>query len=91
MFWYDTTTNLFALITVRRGDWLDICPVGAPECDLSISVSQSPTPTPINDGEIAFETYRDGNAEIYVMNADGTHPHNLTNSPVSSEFALVVA
>jgi Tol biopolymer transport system component len=30
--------------------------------------------------KIAFETLRDGNFEIYVMNADGSNPVNLTNS-----------
>ena len=30
---------------------------------------------------IAFETDRDGNREIYVMNADGSAPVNLTNTP----------
>ncbi len=30
---------------------------------------------------IAFRTDRDGNNEIYVMNADGTGPMNLTNDP----------
>ena len=30
---------------------------------------------------IAFVTDRDGNLEIYVMNADGTDPINLTNDP----------
>ena len=30
---------------------------------------------------IAFSSDRDGNSEIYVMNADGSSPINLTNSP----------
>jgi len=29
---------------------------------------------------LAFVSYRDGNAEIYVMNADGSGQTNLTNS-----------
>jgi len=33
------------------------------------------------NGLIAFESQRDGNAEIYVMNPDGTGEVNLTNSP----------
>ena len=34
------------------------------------------------DGErIAFRSKRDGNAEIYVMDADGGNPQNLTNNP----------
>ena len=28
---------------------------------------------------IAFESYRDGNYEIYVMNADGSNQQRLTN------------
>jgi Tol biopolymer transport system component len=33
----------------------------------------------IRVGQIAFMSDRDGNSEIYVMNADGTDPINLTN------------
>ena len=32
-------------------------------------------------GKIAFATVRDGNAEIYVMNPDGSGQTNLTNNP----------
>ena len=32
-------------------------------------------------GRIAFESYRDGNTEIYVMNADGSNQTRLTNNP----------
>jgi Tol biopolymer transport system component len=31
--------------------------------------------------KIAFSSGRDGNTEIYVMDADGLHPTNLTNHP----------
>jgi len=30
---------------------------------------------------IAFESNRDGNFEIYVMNTDGTNQRNLTQNP----------
>ncbi len=30
---------------------------------------------------IAFHSNRDGNSEIYVMNADGTNPTRLTDNP----------
>jgi TolB protein len=30
--------------------------------------------------QIAFQTSRDGNFEIYVMNADGSDPRRLTNN-----------
>ena len=32
--------------------------------------------------QIAFVSYRDGNREIYVMEADGGNPRNLTNNPL---------
>lgn len=38
------------------------------------------TPTPIPSARIAFSSDRDGNAEVYVMNADGTGQTNLTNN-----------
>ncbi len=43
-------------------------------------LSQTPTPAPIiSPGRIAFSSDRDGNMEIYVMNADGSGLTNLTN------------
>lgn len=44
------------------------------------SVNEFPCWSP--DGKkIAFQTARDGNFEIYVMNADGTDPRRLTDHP----------
>src|SRR5213596_2254428 len=34
-------------------------------------------------GQIAFVSDRDGNDEIYVMNADGSSPTRLTNNPAT--------
>lgn len=34
-----------------------------------------------NGQQILFSTVRDGNPEIYVMDADGSNPTNLTNTP----------
>ena len=31
--------------------------------------------------QIAFTSFRDGNGEIYVMDADGGNPRNLTRNP----------
>lgn len=36
---------------------------------------------PLADGLIAFYSDRDGNPEIYAMNADGSHIRQLTDSP----------
>jgi TolB protein len=38
-------------------------------------------PAPATGGRIAFQSDRDGNYEIYVMNADGSGQTNLTNNP----------
>jgi dipeptidyl aminopeptidase/acylaminoacyl peptidase len=38
------------------------------------------------NGSIAFTSTRDGNDEVYVMNADGTSPINLTNNPASDDL-----
>ena len=35
--------------------------------------------------QIAFQTKRDGNWEIYLMNADGTYPLNLTDNPADDQ------
>lgn len=43
--------------------------------------TENSTPTPGVNGKITFESNRDGNAEIYVMNADGSGQTNLTNHP----------
>ena len=36
---------------------------------------------------VLFETNRDGNSEIYMMNPDGSNPINLTNHPASDNSA----
>jgi Tol biopolymer transport system component len=38
---------------------------------------------PGTNGKIAFNSDRDGNGEIYVMNADGSGQTNLTNNPAN--------
>ena len=35
----------------------------------------------ISETKIVFASYRDGNHEIYVMNADGSNQTNLTDNP----------
>jgi Tol biopolymer transport system component len=37
-------------------------------------------PAPPASGRIAFKSHRDGNDEIYVMNADGSGQTNLTKN-----------
>ena len=35
---------------------------------------------------IVFETFRDGNWELYQVNADGSQPRNLTRTPLVNEM-----
>ncbi|MGB3716798.1 MAG: DUF5050 domain-containing protein [Candidatus Promineifilaceae bacterium] len=43
------------------------------------------TPTGSESGMIAFYSERDGNAEIYIINADGTNERRLTNNRAADE------
>jgi TolB protein len=39
------------------------------------------------DGKkIVFQSQRDGNLEIYVMNVDGSEQKRLTNNPAQDDF-----
>jgi parallel beta-helix repeat protein len=46
----------------------------------TITPTVSPSPTPAGPGKIVFQSMRDGNWEIYLMNPDGTGQTNLTNN-----------
>ena len=68
-----------------------ICTFTAPSGRACVPVGPgstvSPTPDPTQGGgKIAFDSNRDGNDEIYVMNSDGTNLTNLTNNPADDEF-----
>jgi dipeptidyl aminopeptidase/acylaminoacyl peptidase len=45
------------------------------------TLTAGPNPGAPATGRIAFDSNRDGNAEVYVMNADGSGQTNLTNNP----------
>jgi hypothetical protein len=38
------------------------------------------------EAQIAFASDRDGNYEIYVMDADGNNPRRLTNNPAQDAY-----
>ncbi|HXI33128.1 MAG TPA: PKD domain-containing protein [Gemmatimonadales bacterium] len=50
------------------------------------TVSQAVTVVAATAGRIAFVSSRDGNAEIYVMNADGSGVTRLTDDPASDFY-----
>ena len=41
--------------------------------------------SPATNGKIAFSSNRDGDSEIYVMDADGSNQINLTNDPAADD------
>ena len=90
--------TLIAFVSVRGNDF-EICVMPVPEPQAEVSTDGSnqtcltdnaadesfPTWSP--DGKrIAFESFRDGNMEIYVMNADGSNQVNLTNNPADDRY-----
>ena len=54
-------------------------------CGSAVEPTPTPWPTPDNSAmsRIAFASNRDGNWEIYLMNSDGSNPHNVTNNPAT--------
>jgi Tol biopolymer transport system component len=50
------------------------------------AMSFAQTPALRANGKIAFTSDRDGNPEIYVMNADGTNQVRITNNAVVDDF-----
>src|SRR5664279_6079755 len=50
--------------------------------------AQSPTPMGGGHGQIAFYSERDGNAEIYLIDSDGTNVRRLTNNPATDYFPV---
>jgi TolB protein len=53
--------------------------LGAPSPELLVELKGCPF-------QIVYETNRDGNWELYVMNADGSEPANLTRTPDVDEL-----
>src|ERR1700752_4364492 len=51
---------------------------------LFVAAVHAQTPLAAN-GKIAFTSDRDGNREIYVMNADGSNQLRLTNNALSDD------
>ncbi|GEM_PF-413927 len=55
----------------------------APTATATLTSTPTPTRTPASTGKIAFVSNRDGNNEIYVMNADGSGQTRLTYNPAN--------
>jgi TolB protein len=59
----------------------DLRPGGANALAPTVEPADTQVVLGVVPGRIAFQTNRDGNNEIYVMNGDGTGLTNLTNNP----------
>lgn len=59
----------------------------APGMSKSASTQASQSVFPGVNGKIAFHSTRDGNSEIYTMNADGSAQTNTTNNPANDAAA----
>ena len=57
----------------------------APSDWADLTLSAAPAPA----GRIVFESNRDGNLEIYSMNADGSAPTRLTNNPATDDLPSI--
>ncbi len=68
----------------RLTKWLLV--VGLLTTVLMFNACECGTTPPLAQGKIAFDSDRDGNWEIYVMDADGSNPTNLTNNPAEDHF-----
>jgi Tol biopolymer transport system component len=58
-------------------------PTSTPTEEPTEAPTEEPTPTPFGGGtgRIAYVSFRDGNAEIYVMEEDDSDPTRLTDNP----------
>jgi dipeptidyl aminopeptidase/acylaminoacyl peptidase len=63
----------------RRGATTVIAEVALGGLVSLVSAGTAAAAFPGQNGDIAFASIRDGNVEVYVMNADGSNPTNLTN------------
>src|SRR5436309_2843912 len=68
----------------RHGLWMILCAVVLIGVALTVPRPSAPVAgavVPGGNGKIVFASDRDGNNEIYVMDADGSHQTRLTNNP----------
>ncbi len=71
---------------IAAGWHWQILPAACLSAFLFITATFAQTPTLRANGKIAFASDRDGNQEIYLMNADGTAQVRLTNNPGTDNF-----
>ncbi len=79
-----TASEVAALDRLPDGACITPSPIPTPTVTPTPGGTPTPTPTPTPPASsIVFSSNRDGNFEIYVMNADGSGQTRLTNNPAS--------
>ncbi len=76
-----TWVGLLAVLILAALPLLAASALSAPAAQTLHPVSYLPTIVKSAYYRIAFFSLRDGNGEMYVMNADGSNQTNLTNNP----------
>jgi Tol biopolymer transport system component len=83
-----------AIVTIQPTSNTEVTKVSASQVDATESPFMQTEPALIavastsnGSGKIAFTSERDGNREIYVMNADGSKPVNITKNAARSDWS----
>ena len=90
----DSGPDEFKSFVVVRYQGDGATPTPTPTPTATATPTPMPTPTPIPspalraNGKIAFTSERDGNQEIYVMNADGTNQIRITNNTIVDDHPM---
>ncbi len=91
---WNRDSNAIAFVTNRDGGDLEIYVMdayGGYHRPVTSGGSSAPNrhPTWTSEGRILFVSERDGNNEIYIVDADGNNITNLTNNGANDEFPAV--
>ena len=62
--------------------------IGAVAAAAAVATSAAQAVVPGDNGLIVFSSNRDGNYEIYVMNANGSRLRKVTNHPEKDDFPV---
>jgi len=82
-----TGLGLWALLSLSCGG-SEPAASGSPTASATTGPPITPGNLPLasSNGVIAFSSSRDGNLEIYVMDADGSNPRRLTNDDAADRL-----